>query len=198
MTEITTQFRHFNLHHETHKETFLKFFALLLILVGYFAYMSWQYDASTGFAVAVLSWSFFVLCTPVADGGFILAFPIRLLFGIRMAITQVMLWFVAIFINIYMLSTSSGSYELTFLTKLLKHILTAPYPYWGILILSAAGTLLSIYFGDEMMDVTTHKDRILHHRHGLKYRSVLVLGLAILTVVAYYHLLSGLQIVLPA
>ena len=138
-----------------------------------------------------------MLCTPVADGGFILAFPIRLLFGIRMSITQIVLWFVAIGLNLFMLISASNAYDLTFLTKLLKHILTAPYPYWGILILSAAGTLLSIYFGDEMMDVTSHKDRLMHHRHGLKYRTVLVLGLGLLTVVSYYYLLNSLNIVLP-
>ena len=72
-----------------------------------------------------------------------------------------------------------------------------PYPYWSILILSAAGTLLSIYFGDEMMDVTSHRDRVIHHRHGLKYRIILVAGLGILTVVSYYHLLNSLNITLP-
>jgi len=197
MFKITTRVPDFHIKHETHRETLLKFIALALILVGYFAYMSWKYDASTGFSVSLLTWSFFVLCTPIADGGFILAFPIRLLFGVKMSVTQVVLWFVAIFINIFMLASGSNSYDLTFLTRLLKHILDTPYPYWSILILSAAGTLLSIYFGDEMMDVTSHKDRELHHRHGLKYRAVLVAGLGILTIVSYYYLLSGLNIVLP-
>jgi uncharacterized membrane protein len=197
MFKITTRAPDFHIKHETHRETLLKFIALALILVGYFAYMSWKYDASTGFSVSLLTWSFFVLCTPIADGGFILAFPIRLLFGIKMSITQVVLWFVAIFINIFMLASGSGSYDLTFLTRLLKHILDTPYPYWSILILSAAGTLLSIYFGDEMMDVTSHEDRELHHRHGLIYRAVLVAGLGTLTIVSYYYLLSGLNIVLP-
>ncbi len=188
----------FNIKHETHRETLLKFIALALILVAYFLYMSWKYDASTGFSVALLTWSFFVLCTPVADGGFILAFPIRLLFGIKMSITQVVLWFVAIVINIFMLVSASSTYDLTFLTRLLKHILTMPYPYWSILMLSAAGTLLSIYFGDEMMDVASHKNRVLHHRHGLKYQTILVAGLGILTVVSYYYLLISLNIVLPS
>ncbi|HFU76221.1 MAG TPA: hypothetical protein ENK66_08255 [Arcobacter sp.] len=187
----------FHLSHETHKETFLKFIALVAILVSYFFYMSWKYDASTGFSVALLTWSFFVLCTPVADGGFILAFPIRLLFGIKMAITQVILWFVAIGINIFMLSSMPETYELTFLTKLLNHILTEPYPYWSILIISAMGTFLSIFFGDEMMDVGLHKDRELNHKHGFKYRSIVVFGLGLLTVVAYYYLLSSLNITLP-
>lgn len=187
----------FHIKHETHKETFLKFIALALILVGYFLYMSWKYDASTGIAVALLSWSFFVLCTPIADGGFVLAFPIRLLFGIKMAITQVVLWFIAVGFNAYMVIYNPRAYDLTFLTKLLKHILTEPYPYWSILILSAAGTMLSIYFGDEMMDITSHKDRKKHQSHGLKYRTIVILGLSTLTIVTYYYLLSSLNIQLP-
>ncbi len=183
--------------HETHKETLLKFIALVFILVAYFLYMSWKYDASTGFGVAVLTWSFFVLCTPVADGGFILAFPIRLLFKVRMSITQVVLWFVAIGINLLMLSTHPETYDFSFLTKLLKHILIEPYPYWSILIISALGTFLSIFFGDEMMDVTSHKDRKLNHRHGMKYRTLLVLGLGVLTVIAYYYLLGSLGVSIP-
>ncbi len=197
MFKTSTQSHKFSIKHETHRETLLKFVALVLILVAYFIYMSWKYDASTGFSVALLTWSFFVLCTPVADGGFILAFPVRLLFGIKMAITQVVLWFVAIAINVAMLLLAPTTYDLTFLTQLLKHILTEPYPYWSILILSAAGTLLSIFFGDEMMDVASHDSRKLHHRHGLKYRTVLIAGLAVLTVVSYYYLLSSLNISLP-
>ena len=197
MFKIKPQAPKFNIKHETHVETLLKFITLALILVAYFLYMSWKYDASTGFSAALLTWSFFVLCTPVADGGFILAFPIRLLFGIKMSMTQLALLFIAIAINIFMLVSEPNAYDLTFLTRLLKHILTAPYPYWFILILSAAGTLLSIYFGDEMMDVTSHKHRALHHRHGLKYRAVTVAGLGILTVASYYFLLNSLDIKLP-
>lgn len=187
----------FHPKNNTHKETLLKFLALVLILVAYFAYMSWKYDASTGFGVSVLTWSFFVLCTPVADGGFILAFPIRLLFKVKMSYTQVVLWFVAIAINLYAYFYTPDIYELTFITQLLKHILSEPYPYWSILIISALGTFLSIYFGDEMMDVASQKDRTKAHRHGLKYRTLLVLGLGILTVTAYYYLLSSLNVVLP-
>ena len=184
----------FHIKHETHKETIIKFLALVVVLTAYFIYMSWKFDASTGLGLALLSWSFFVLCTPVADAGFILAFPIRLLFGIRMAISQVVLWFIAIGINITMLITSSNTYELTFLTRLLKQILTEPLPYWSILIVSTLGTFLSVYIGDEMMDVTTHKQREKHHQHGFKYRSLLVIAFGLITVLAYYHLLSSLDI----
>jgi len=192
-TQIPKKFHHSN---ETHKETLLKFLTLLAILVAYFLYMSWKYDASTGFAVTLLTWSFFVLCTPVADGGFILAFPIRLLFGIKMSITQTILWFVAIGINLFMLFYSPASYDLSFLTNLLKKIITEPYPYWSILILSALGTFLSIIFGDEMMNVAQHKEREQHHKHGSRYRTILTLGFTLLIIVSYYHLLSSLQVTL--
>ena len=187
----------FHPKNNTHKETLLKFFALVLILIAYFGYMSWKYDASTGFGVSVLTWSFFVLCTPIADGGFILAFPIRLLFKVKMAYTQIVLWFVAVGINVYMFFNESSIYDLTFITQLLKHILSEPYPYWSILLISALGTFLSIFFGDEMMDVASHKERSVAHRHGFKYKTLLVLGLSILTVTAYYYLLSSLNVVLP-
>ncbi len=193
---INTTFR-FHHKHQTHKETLLKFIALATILVAYFCYMSWKYDASTGLGLSVLTWSFFVLCTPIADGGFILAFPIRLLFKIKMAYSQLVLWFIAVGINLFMLSKSPETYELTFLTQLFKHILTEPYPYWSIIIISAIGTFLSIFFGDEMLDVATHKEKTFYHRHGFKYRGILVLGLGILTVMAYYYLLDSLNIVLP-
>ncbi|MFT4519565.1 MAG: hypothetical protein ACI9JM_001962 [Halioglobus sp.] len=194
MPESNSTAASFHHGHETHKETILKFLALVFILVAYFGYMSWKFDASTGFGIALLTWSFFVLCTPVADGGFILAFPIRLLFGVKMATTQAIIWVFAVGLNIFMLKLAADTYQLSFITKLLEQILTQANPYWSILVISAFGTFLSIYFGDEMMDVTAHKDREKHHQHGFKYRIVLVVGLGLLTVVAYYHLLSSLNI----
>ena len=53
--------------HQTHKENLWRFLALIVLLGAYFGYMSWKFDAATGAWLALLSWSFFVLCTPVAD-----------------------------------------------------------------------------------------------------------------------------------
>lgn len=191
---INKQSAAFHFRHPTHFETIIKFAALLAIVVGYFGYMAYKYDAATGFGLAVLSWSFFVLCTPIADGGFILAFPVRLLFDIKMAITQLIVWFLAIAINIYMLWAHAEAYQLSLITQVLHQILVEPWPYWSILIISALGTFLSIYFGDEMMDVTHHNDREKHHKNGFKYRILVTVGLGLLTVAAYYELLSSLNI----
>ena len=182
------------LHHQTHKETLLKFVLLIGILLSYFLYMSWKYDASTGATVALLTWSFFVLCTPVADGGFILAFPIRLLFGLRMIVTQISVWIIAIGLNVGMLMKSPESYDYAFVTNLLKHIIMQPFPYWSILAISALGTFISIYFGDEMMDVTHHKDRKKYHKHGFYYRVIAIVSLGAVTILAYYYLLDSLGI----
>ena len=138
-----------------------------------------------------------MLCTPVADGGFIIAFPVRLLFDTRMVITQMIVWVLAIAINIVAINFAPANYEVTALTRLLFTILTTPWPYWSILAISAAGTALSIWFGDEMMDVTTHADRKIHHMHGFKHSTLLIVGLGVLTVLAYYQLLSDLGVTVP-
>jgi len=187
----------FNKKHSTHRETLYKFLILVAILLAYFVYMSKQYGASEGLLLSVLSWSFFVLCTPIADGGFIVAFPVRLLFKVKMVTTQIITWLLALLFNIWAFNVTADIYEKSAVTQVLYKILQTPYPYWGILIVSALGTFLSIYFGDEMLDVTTHSEREKHHKHGFKYRLILVLGLGLLTVAAYYQLISQLDIVLP-
>jgi hypothetical protein len=187
----------FSSKHQTHKESLWRFVGLVAALLGYFVYMSFQFDAATGAWLALLSWSFFVLCTPIADGGFIVAFPLRLLFGIRMVWTQLVVWVAAAALNIVAIYLAAASYADTALTRLLFRILTTPWPYWSILLLSAAGTAFSIWFGDEMMDVTTHAQRTRHHRHGFKHRIFVVLGLGVLSILAYYHLLNDLGVALP-
>jgi hypothetical protein len=152
---------------------------------------------ASGAWIALLSWSFLVLCTPVADGGFIVAFPVRLLFGTRMLTTQILVSVVALALNVAALVLVPAEYDRTVLTRLLHAILTTPWPDWSILAISAAGTALSIWFGDEMMDVTTHAERASHHRHGFKHRILIIAGLALLAILAYSHLLEDLGVVLP-
>ena len=182
---------------QTHRESLWRFLILALLLAGYFLYMSWKFDASTGAWIAVLSWSFFVLCTPVADGGFVIAFPVRMLFGTRMLITQVVVWVLAIGINIAALSIAPERYSDTAITRLLHSILTTPWPNWSVIAISLAGTLLSIWFGDEMIDVASHSLRQKHHRHGFKHKIILVVGFGLLTLLAYSHVLAGLGITVP-
>lgn len=175
------------------KQVFIKFGLLLLLMASYFAYLTYQYDFLTGGVAALLTWSFFVLCTPIADAGFLLDFPMRLLFGIRMVISEVAVWAIAILINVLTLQYAAAYYETTLITKLLHQIITTPYPYWGVVLLSVAGTFLSIRFGDELMDVIHHRDRNFFHSHHFKHELILV-AFFIVVIFGYYELISSLGI----
>jgi len=186
------------LQHQTHREQIYKFLLLLAVLVGYFLFLSWKYDLATGGIVSALTWSFFVLCTPVADAGFLIDFPVRLITGLRMFLCELIVWAIAIALNIATVTLSPESYDKTFLTSLLYKIITTPWPYWSIVVLCAVGTFLSIRFGDEMMDVFAHKDRNFHHKHSFKFSLIAMAALALLVIWAYYHLIESLGIKLPA
>lgn len=175
------------------RQVVFKFLMLCLVLIGYFAYLSFQYDLMTGGIAAILTWSFFVLCTPIADAGFLLDFPLRILFGIRMLISEIVVWAIAITINVVSLLYFTEYYETTTLTKLLYAILTTPYPYWSVILLSGAGTFLSIRFADELMDVVHHRDRNFFHRHGYKHE-LIILVFFILVFIGYYKLIASLGI----
>jgi len=179
--------------HRPQRQLLMKFLFLCLFLFGYFAYLSYEYDLLTGGIAAILTWSFFVLCTPIADAGFLLDFPLRLLFGIRMIWSEAVVWIIAMLINIISLNLASDYYQTTIVTKLLHQIIVTPYPFWGVIILSGAGTFLSIRFGDELMDVIHHRDRDFFHSHHLKHELILIIFF--LTVLfGYYELMSSLGI----
>ncbi len=170
-----------------------KFILLCVLLLGYFSYLSYQYNFVTGGIASALTWTFFVLCTPIADAGFLLDFPLRLLFGIRMLISEIVVWVLAIAINIISLLYFAEYYQTTELTKLLHAILTIPFPYWGVIFLSGAGTFLSIQFADELMDVLHHRDRNFFHRHSFKHE-IVILVFFIFILYGYYKLVASLGI----
>jgi|TARA_R110001592_G_scaffold157620_1_gene388487 hypothetical protein len=175
------------------QQVILKFLALCLILLGYFAYLSYQYDFLTGGIAALITWSFFVLCTPVADAGFLLDFPIRVLFGVRMVFSEIFVWAIAISLNTIAMLYFREYYQTTLLTRLMESIIITPFPYWFIIVLSGIGTFLSIRFGDELMDVLHHKDREFFYSNHFKHEVVLfVFFLFILF--SYYELIASLGI----
>ncbi len=178
-------------------QVWVKFALLCLILITYFLYLTYRYNLLTGGVASLLTWSFFVLCTPVADAGFLLDFPLRLLFGIRMVFSEVAVWTVAILINIIALVYFHDFYQTTAITRVLEAILTTPFPYWMVILLSAVGTFLSIRFGDELMDVLHHKDRHYFHSHHFKHE-VIIFIFFLIVIFGYYELISNLGISLTA
>ncbi len=181
---------------ETKKHSLLRYIILSFFIVAYFVYESKKLGTTGGFLVTILTWSFFVFCTPVADAGFILAFPIRLLIGVRMVYTQIASYFIATMIVLLTLTYQSAIYNTNLILRLFHTILVNPNPYWLIMIISLIGTLMSIYFGDELIDVSHYRERQKYHRHLNKYKIVATIFIVVLTIDLYSFLLHkiGLQI----
>ncbi|MFW0837948.1 MAG: hypothetical protein ACKKL5_03020 [Candidatus Komeilibacteria bacterium] len=176
--------------HSTKKEILLRFLIMFGVLLVYFVFLSWQYGMATGGWVAILTWSFFVLCTPIADAGFLLDFPLRLLFNIKMVFSEVIVWVIAIVVNVIAVQFSPDIYGKTVLTSIFYQILTNLNPYGLIILLATAGTFLSVRFGDELMDVMYHHERAIFHRHGLWVRILGFVTIFVLTVIIYNILIQ--------
>ncbi|MCF7798292.1 hypothetical protein K9M74_00140 [Candidatus Woesearchaeota archaeon] len=179
---------------QTKQHTFAKFSIVLLVILIYFIIISSHYGTKDGFLITALTWSFFVFCTPVADAGFLLDFPIRLITKLRMIYSEMVVWVIALILNVIVFFTNPGVYEKTFILSLFHHILSQPFPFWGIILLSGAGTFLSVYFADELLDVSTHKNREKYHRHVNKYQIILMLFLIVLIIIFYNFLLTKMGI----
>ena len=182
------------LTHETKKRSLIKFTGLIIIVILYFIFISVKLGTETGFFVTSLTWTFFIFCTPIADAGFLLAFPVRLLTGTRMIYTQFFSFFIALGLNLYAFFYTPAIYKSTITLKLFYQILSRPFPFWGIILLSLVGTLLSIYFGDELIDVSSHKQRKKYHRHFNKYQIIIFVFLIGITIIMYNFLLKQLGV----
>jgi len=161
--------------HETKRHALLKFLAIVFVFIAYLLWLIFHFGAKSGIETAGLTWSFFVLCTPIADAGFLLDFPIRIISGIKMILSETIVWIIAISLNLYFFFTSPEVYQKTIALKLFRHILEQPFPFWGIIFLSLLGTFLSVYFGDELIDSIKHSDREKHKKHKLKHRFIIFL-----------------------
>lgn len=166
------------------KSTVFKYVALVAVITFYMGFVISRYGISQGILVTLLTWSFFVLCTPIADAGFLLDFPIRLLFNIKMITSEIIVWAFAFALNGFFVSVFPEVYDKTLILQIFYHIMTDP-KYWGIIIVSSIGTFLSVQFADELMDVIHDKYRY----HYIKYKKVnhmMTLIFAILFIILLY------------
>jgi hypothetical protein len=180
--------------HETKHSALFKFIILFIIILLYFGFMSYKYGLKDGFITTLITWSFFVFCTPIADAGFLLDFPIRLLLKVRMIYSEMLVWGFAIIINILTFYFIPQIYEKNIILQMFKTILLNPWPYYSIITISAFGTYLSIYFGDELMDVMFHKERAKYMKHKIKYFIILGIFLFMIIIFLYKHILTTLGI----
>lgn len=182
------------LKHDTKRGSLIRFILLMLIVLLYLFFVTRKFGAGNGFFIAILTWSFFVFCTPVADAGFLVGFPTRLLFNVRMLHSQIGVWLVALLLNLYAFFLRPDLYHNTLILKLFHHILEQPFPYWSIILISGVGTFLSIYFGDELLDVAAHAKRKKYHKHWSKYRIIVLVFLFIFVVILYDFLLTKMGV----
>lgn len=181
---------------ETKKHSIIKYALVVLIITIYFLFSSLKFGTSKGILITIVSWSFLVMCTPIADAGFILDFPIRLITGIRMIFSEIVVWSVAIIVNIITLLVNPAIYEKTLLLRLFHHILKGKLS-WAIIVLSATGTFLSVFFADELLDVSTHQQRKKFHKHLKIYMLIIFTGIIISIIILYNFLLKELGIKIP-
>ncbi|MCF7846382.1 MAG: hypothetical protein K9L85_04045 [Candidatus Peribacteraceae bacterium] len=189
--------RHDLMKHETKKHVLIKFLLVLLVFAGYFFFIAAKYGFASGFLVTALTWSFFVLCTPVADAGFLLDFPFRLITGVRMLFSEIFVWLIAILLNAYVFFSIPEVYAKTKLLVLFQNILAQPFPFWAIVLVSAIGTFMSILFGDELLDKARHHQRKLYKKHKHRYKLFGMIAVALLAIALYDLLLKQLGVELP-
>jgi hypothetical protein len=177
---------------ETRKILRNKFLVVLVILVLYFMFSVWHFGLKDGFLVMALTWSFFVLSTPIPDGGIILDLPIRWATGIKMIFSEIFVWIIAILLNVFNILFNSEIYSKTFVLTMFKTILLEPFPYGIIIILSCIGTFLSLHFGDELYEVISHSKRKKYHKHKNKLRFIMIVTLIVFIIIVYDLLLKHL------
>lgn len=181
--------------HETKRTATGRFLVALVILIAYIVYLVINYGA-LGLYLGLITWSAFVLATPLPDGGLILDFPIRLLTNLRMVYSEIIVWIVAITLNIYAFTQTPQIYPKTLITDAFYKIISHPWPNWIIIIVSCAGTFLGLYFGDELMDLVLHKHRKKYQRFKVIYQIVFALFILTGCYLGYRYFLRlfGLQI----
>ncbi len=180
---------------ENKKETVVKFVLMLLVVIAYFTFISFQYGAADGFLITLLTWTFFVLCTPIADAGFLLDFPIRLITKVRMIFSEMFVWAFSISLNIAVFLLNPQAYQKTIILRLFHHIFTQPWPFWSVIVLSAIGTFFSIYLADEIYDVTLKRKQ--YQKVRLAYFVFMFVFLILIILVLYDFLLKQLGVQIP-
>lgn len=140
-----------------------KFLLLLLIIAAYATFVSVKFGIQDGLSVTLLTWAFFVTCTPIADAGFLVDFPVRIAIGLKMLWSEVVVWVLAAIIIVSNLVLNPVIFENTLALNVLYTVVTNPWPLWLIVVVSAAGTFLSIHIGDQIFSMVAaryHKTHI--------------------------------------
>jgi len=177
------------------KHPIVKFLCIIFILAAYFLFVAESHGLKNGLLISILTWSFFVLCTPIADAGILIDLPMRLVASIKMVYSEIIVWTVAIALNIFMFLKNPAIYDKTTLLSLFKHIISTPFPYFIIIILSGIGTFLSVYIGDSLLNPKKRKKK--HLNFLMKHKIIIFASLTVIIIVCYKFLLNKLGVNIP-
>jgi hypothetical protein len=133
----------------------VRYLLSVLIVAAYAVYMVHKYGARDGLVATYLTWSFFVLGTPVADAGGILDVPLRLLTGVPMVVIEACVTSFTIASMFVLVHYKREEFDRTGLLRAFRVMLTTPYPYWGLIALCVVGTILSVWLGDMLIDAVS-------------------------------------------
>ncbi|MBU0471538.1 MAG: hypothetical protein KKF89_00475 [Nanoarchaeota archaeon] len=61
--------------------------------------------------------------------GFLLDLPIRIFSGLRMVYSEIIVWCIAIVLNVVIILTNVAVYENTLILSIFHHILSQPIPF---------------------------------------------------------------------
>lgn len=90
-----------------------------------------------GLIASFLTWSFFVLCTPIISRALVISNIIEKLTGSNLYNAGLFTWSAALITNMILLNLTPTIYNVNPLSGLLAHALTTPRPYW--LLISMCG-----------------------------------------------------------
>jgi len=71
-----------------HTHPYIKFLIVASLFLIYLIFSILSFGLSHGILVSLLTWAFFVFCTPVADAGVLIDFPVRYITGIKMIYSE--------------------------------------------------------------------------------------------------------------
>jgi hypothetical protein len=115
-----------------------------------------------GLERTALTWAFLVFLTPMPLAGVLIELPLKFLTKHSMMKIQAIVWGTGLAITISALAFFPQAFSSTSILVLFLHVLSNPFPYWGLLGLCAMGTFISVHLIDDVVDEV--KDEM-HHKH---------------------------------
>lgn len=181
---------------QTKKHGLKKFIILALILVGYMFFVVSKFGVGDGLMATALTWAFFVTCTPIADAGFLVDFPVRMVIGLKMIYSEIIVWALAFGFVGFGLVFMPEVFDQLKILRLFDEIIYTPWPLWLIVIISGIGTFLSIYIGDQIYSLVQQHN---HHKKikKLQINRIVVEAIMFIVIIGlYFGLLhiTGLEV----